>query len=246
MNTTQTLGEKIRNFRTEFGISQMDLELQIESATGSISRMENGQTNPTKETIISISKALHLNTFQIASLFGIDIWTFESFLPILNKVLTLDTLEEVLDTTVNELVFSMGYLASAILLKKEGGIYFAKIANSKISQAVIDAIPKPLGEYLIPVDHEDNLVAKAVQENQYFLTHKTVEYCFPAFTADDSNAFEKMTGDKSNIIFPLIIEGQQPFGAIIFKKKAKDDFKSEIDLLQKVTSQIAIAVWRAL
>ena len=44
----QTLGNKIRAFRERAGLSQMQLELEIEMSPGSLSRIENNQVNPTK------------------------------------------------------------------------------------------------------------------------------------------------------------------------------------------------------
>lgn len=68
-----SIGQKIREYRSRAGISQLELETLLEDAPGSLSRIESGKTNPTKETIIDIAKALNLNTIEIASLFGIDL-----------------------------------------------------------------------------------------------------------------------------------------------------------------------------
>lgn len=67
------IGNKIRYFRRKAGITQFELELRINASYGSISRMENGLTNPTKETLFAIASALDLTPFETAQLFGIDI-----------------------------------------------------------------------------------------------------------------------------------------------------------------------------
>lgn len=66
-----TLGEKIRMFRKRAGLSQSDLELEIDASFGSLSRIENDQTNPTKETLMKISKVLGLREDEISYLFQI-------------------------------------------------------------------------------------------------------------------------------------------------------------------------------
>ncbi|MFS8130694.1 MAG: helix-turn-helix domain-containing protein [Candidatus Dojkabacteria bacterium] len=66
-----TIGQKIRKFRFKAGLTQLDLELEIDASSGSISRIESGNVNPTKETLFSISKALKLNEIETAYLFGI-------------------------------------------------------------------------------------------------------------------------------------------------------------------------------
>jgi transcriptional regulator with XRE-family HTH domain len=73
MDITQqlTLGEKIRNFRKRAGMSQLDLEVAIDAATGSISRIESGKVNPTKETILQVGKVLNLKEKELEDLLEI-------------------------------------------------------------------------------------------------------------------------------------------------------------------------------
>ena len=64
------LGDKIRYFRKRAGLTQGGLELKINLAPGSISRIENNKINPTKETILDIAKALKLNSLELNYLIG--------------------------------------------------------------------------------------------------------------------------------------------------------------------------------
>lgn len=66
------IGKKIKFFRVRAGLSQLDLELAIHAAQGSISRIESGRVNPTKETIWSIATHMGLGREDTASLFGLD------------------------------------------------------------------------------------------------------------------------------------------------------------------------------
>ena len=67
------VGSLIKEFRKMRGISQMSLDLDIDTAPGSISRIETGRVEPRKETIIRIASALGLNLKELVSLFGIEI-----------------------------------------------------------------------------------------------------------------------------------------------------------------------------
>jgi transcriptional regulator with XRE-family HTH domain len=51
-------------------MSQLELEAAIDSSAGAISRIENNQVNPTKETILNIAKILNLNNIEIDYLIG--------------------------------------------------------------------------------------------------------------------------------------------------------------------------------
>lgn len=63
-----TLGDKIKAFRKRSGMSQLELETEVGMAVGSVSRIESGKINPTKETIHQVSQALKLNQRELADL----------------------------------------------------------------------------------------------------------------------------------------------------------------------------------
>lgn len=72
METKSTLlGQRIRYFRKRSGLSQLELETQIGTSAGSISRIENGEVNPTKETLTKIAEILKLLPREIEYLMGI-------------------------------------------------------------------------------------------------------------------------------------------------------------------------------
>lgn len=70
MSHSQVIGQKVRNFRKDRGLSQLELETLIDASPGSISRIEKSDTNPTKETLGRIAKALSLNKFEVDHLVG--------------------------------------------------------------------------------------------------------------------------------------------------------------------------------
>ena len=70
MEDQKVLGQRIRSFRKRAGLSQMNLELELESSPGSLSRIENGEVNPTKETLYKISDHLDLSNQERQYLYG--------------------------------------------------------------------------------------------------------------------------------------------------------------------------------
>jgi len=70
MINQKTLGIRIRFFRNRSNISQLNLENEIGMSAGSLSRIESGGINPTKETIIKIAKILNLTSYEIQYLIG--------------------------------------------------------------------------------------------------------------------------------------------------------------------------------
>jgi len=71
--TAAIIGQRIRKFRETKGITQQDLEFAIDAASGHISRIESGKTNPTKETLNAISTALKLNLNEKLILLGLNV-----------------------------------------------------------------------------------------------------------------------------------------------------------------------------
>lgn len=65
-----TLGKKLRFFRTRAGVSQQEIENEIGLSSGTLSRIENGETNPTKETLFKIIKLLKLGKLETEYLIG--------------------------------------------------------------------------------------------------------------------------------------------------------------------------------
>ncbi len=66
----EEVGKKIRHLRKISGLSQMQLEVAANAAPGSISRIENGKVNPSKETLNNIANALNLTPTVRSYLFG--------------------------------------------------------------------------------------------------------------------------------------------------------------------------------
>lgn len=65
------IGARIRHFRRMKGFSQLQLEVAIGASPGSISRMENGVINPTKETLLKIAEILKLSSQHTSYILGV-------------------------------------------------------------------------------------------------------------------------------------------------------------------------------
>jgi transcriptional regulator with XRE-family HTH domain len=240
-----TLGQKIKQFRKRAALSQFDLELEIGASHGHISKIEKGHKNPEKETIIDIAYALKLNTFEIASLFGIDLSDINHLFAETTEILSTHKLNEVLDRTVDDLIFKMGYLASMIMLVDGDRVCFSALTMSNIAKKTIGCLNKPPGSLSLSLSRDSsNLTVKAIKENNLYFTHHTRDYTVPAVTIEIADRIQEVTGDKSNIIYPLCTDGT-PFGAIIYVKKYESDFSDERDTLEVISKQIAVAIQNA-
>ncbi len=64
------IGRRLKYFRKRADISQLDLEIALDMSQGSVSRIESGKVNPTKETVLSIAWKLNMNDREIDYVIG--------------------------------------------------------------------------------------------------------------------------------------------------------------------------------
>ncbi len=65
--TNIELGEKIRKIRELKGLTQQNIADQIKTTQKHLSRIENGQTSPTFEMLVSITKCLEISLNELLS-----------------------------------------------------------------------------------------------------------------------------------------------------------------------------------
>ncbi|OGC69566.1 hypothetical protein A2415_03255 [candidate division WWE3 bacterium RIFOXYC1_FULL_39_7] len=242
--TKSQLGEKIRNYRTRKGVSQFELELYMNTSPGRISKIENGKINPDKETIIEIAKFLKLKSSEISSLFGIDYLDLAHLSKDLSKLILLNTKENIIDFVVDDLSLKLGYIASAIFINEQGRIYMRGLTKSKYSRQALAVLSKPLNEYYMEIQNAPhNLVVKSLVKEKFYKTNKTSKYTSPLVSVKEANKIQLITGDKSNIIIPLLCNDEK-IGAIVFVSKYKTDFSEDLDILKLVSEQIATTLYR--
>lgn len=240
-----TLGNKIRKYRKDRRVSQLELELEIETSPGRISKIENGIINPDKETIIKIAYALKLDTPDIASLFGISIPKLEPLFNIINRILICREKNEVIELTVNDLVLKLGFIASALFLVENDRVYLRGLTSSSLSQKAIQVLKKPLDDsYMILSRDLENLTVKSINTNSMQITDYTYRYCTPLISKEVADEVQRVTGDKSAVIFPLIVKDEK-IGALAFVKKISSDFLNEQEILKVISTQIAIALFNS-
>lgn len=61
----------LKLYRKRAKLSQLELEIMADLSFGTICRIENGKTNPSKETLIKISSVLSLKPLEILNLLGV-------------------------------------------------------------------------------------------------------------------------------------------------------------------------------
>ena len=86
-------GERLKSYRLKNHLSQMELAEKIGSATSSISHLENGTHSPSLETLLKLSRVLHI---------GVDDILCDSLPAVAESHLDRDFEELLLDCSVQE------------------------------------------------------------------------------------------------------------------------------------------------
>lgn len=242
----KTIGGKIRFFRKRAGLSQIELESEINGAAGFISRIESGTINPSKETLLKIIEALDLSAKESAGLFSLDINNdLVRVLNVSKKISSSQNLDDVLQNAVNEIAYELKLLGAAIYILKEDRLYSRTFTNTWYSELALKIINKPLGSQSMGMkDNPDNLLVKCINEKkpQYSLFAR--DFASPMVHRKIIDILQRLAKHKCGISFP-IYSGEKPLGAILFSKNYVDDFKEEMDVLNAFVGYIGDVIVNA-
>jgi transcriptional regulator with XRE-family HTH domain len=239
------IGDTIKQFRKRKGLSQLDLEMKIDSAQGTISRIENGQVNPSKETLLRIIEALDLRGYDAATLFGININDFVHIIDISKKLNDTLDLDDVLQKAVNDICYELDLIGSSLLLVEGNKLYSKTVTQSGLVKLGLKIIGKPLKTLSASlVKDTNNLLIKSVNNRQFYIGYKMTDFLIPQVSVRICHLLEKISGFKVGVVFPLIISGNV-LGCIFFGTNKSLDINRELPVLKAFTDHIAVAIHNA-
>lgn len=249
-NMDTELGNRIKQFRNRACISQLELEMRIETSPGSISRIENGQVNPTKETLLKIVEALDLNPFEYASIFNLHVKEIPQLVRSLNHMNSSLSFDQALQNTVDAIAKELN-LTSAVFIvnESEQSIHSKTFNKTWFTDIVVKLVLKILGKKFEDVSaslihHKDNLLIKTVNEKQSFYVGDLEQCTVHAYPSDLSKAVSKVIGFKSGITFPILME-DKCIGAMLYIANYETNFDYLLPILKAFNDHLSIALSNA-
>ncbi len=251
-----SIGQKIREFRKRSKLSQLDLEIEIDASPGSISRIESGDTNPTKETIHKISEVLKLTAEELAILFGIElskniseIENYEDIKANYKKsmnpysfILEMDlnnTLESILDE-----LDEMGFVYPAIYLKQQDNELY-QLKKARVSENSLSFANEILEKEIYEVEYtiaDKTLVTHAILTGQIQTSEELFELLFPHL--GNIYSLQGSVNTQLTIALPLKINSNV-IGCITFQYKEKELSDKQIESLTEFANNSASAIYTA-
>jgi transcriptional regulator with XRE-family HTH domain len=242
-----SVGQKIKKYRARKGISQFKLETEIGASPGSISRIESGRINPTKETLLSVSNSLGLDDHQIADLFQVPFSTTEKTLKIVNEISESLDIEEIMQTAVNSIANQLQYITVCIFLLGEDRVLHAKYLNENSkTRLIIRAIGKSFNKlYVSEKLNKENLILKSALNKNIYEDDDLINFAKGAVPDSVTKYIQKISEVKRAIAIPLLLPNERSLGSVYFAKKEEKDYSKEIPILKSLASQIAININKA-
>lgn len=234
MTNNKPVGTIIREFRTREGFSQFDLELLCNFSNGSLSRIESGATNPTKETISKLIEKLKLNSYEAAMLYKLDIDLIPQLMSSMRKINTATTIEQLLQLSVDEIVQRFNLLGAMFFLI-EGDVLKAKTyANTWYKDFVLKTLTPPFHKLSSPMDNPDNLLIKSIKEDRIIQTEDISNVGLPFMSSNILSIVIKFLKVKSVLIIPLK-EDSKIIGTMLFTRSYESNFEDEIKIFTEYT-----------
>lgn len=248
------LGNKIRQFRQRAGLSQMQLELEIDAAPGSLSRIESGQVNPTKETLNKISQILKLEIQETATLFNIDLDAvmaekdkyFEASSLALDLIELNRGKEKDLEPTLNLLLEDMEkrlkfpWIGIFLLNAEKGTLSIKKTNAPKLAIDLVNKfVDKPIYEINIDIS-ERNLLCQALSSKRIYQSRKLSDHLHPYVGQNLSEIIEKIIGTTTILSVPISYK-EQGIGVMCIGLTEKTLNSNITDFIQFAADKIGIA-----
>lgn len=247
MDNQATIGQKIKQFRKRAGISQLELEMRIGTSPGSISRIESGEVNPTKETLVKIIEKLDLRNTDAASLFNLDLIELPKLVKLAKKLSNTLDLEAILQNSANSIALELNLLGVVICLIEGDKLKAKTFTQSWYTRLVLNILPIPFHKL------EVNLSDPAFKKNKFYdviqtrspvIRERLSDFCVPPLPLNIANLAQKVSSHKCAISFPLISD-ENCIGVILFTKNHVDDFKNEYPILEAFSEHIASSIVNA-
>lgn len=236
-----TLGEKIKYYRQRSSKSQLELELETGLSTGTISRIEKGVINPTKETLSRIAEVLKLKPSEVAYLLDLHIFSIYELIEAIEKISNAITSEATLQTAV-DIMYDLypNYNGGFILLPDATNSFLSvktvsKIPNIDFLEPIIN---KSIPDVKLLLYHR-NICVKSYTQNMIFQSFNMVDFTRDTLPDAVSNTLGIVLKFGSGVMMPLKYRGKV-IGSIAFTKRVKQIFNiEEIKMLELLNEKIA-------
>lgn len=236
-----SIGQKIRMYRKRSGLSQLQLELEIDASPGFISRIESGKVNPTKETIYKLGQVLKLSFIENADVFDLNKFPLVELLEVYSKFETYrnkENCDSQLEQILTDIASILNYMSIIVLLKK-GNYLYAQFASHTTFVEKSLKVVGPLREHRVNIDkYPNNYFVKSILSKKIIEADSVMQIGLGMISMNSAKLIQIISKHKRGIAVPML-HGSDVLGCVYFTKHSVEEFSYEYKLLQLITDRIS-------
>jgi transcriptional regulator with XRE-family HTH domain len=239
------LGERLKSFRKRANLSQLELELRIGAASGSLSKIERGETNPTKETLIKIIEVLDIKPKDAARLFDINVEQDIANLVSASHNLNSLDLNQVTNGFVNGIVKELNFIGGLIWLKEGDFLKSTPFTDAWYTKLLLKLVPKLMTSISVPLaepEYKDNYLARATLDGRVYFSEDFADFTQPMFPRKISDTIEQIMRIRATVAIPITIEGNKCIGVATAASENAVELKDKVPILEAFTRQISLTL----
>lgn len=239
----QNIGNLIKRYRLRSGMSQLDLECEINAGFGSISKIENGKVDPTKETLSKIAHVLNLSAHETASLYSIDLNEYRTLISSVNEIHLQPDLPSTLQIAVNETYKHLKLHGAAVMLLEGDTLRLKTISQSWYAQKVLELVGFNLNSYELPINaNYTNAILQAANSKRLVLVNTVAECIEPMLNHKTCVIMDKLINAQGLGAVPILDTGNKLIGIMPFSYNGENTVNEKLPILMGYCDAIAAAI----
>ncbi|HAC55931.1 TPA: hypothetical protein DCF80_00375 [Candidatus Saccharibacteria bacterium] len=110
----------------------------------------------------------------------------------------------------------LGIVVLLLADRSNNAIHRIALSNTEMASGAVAYSAKPFHDIVVPLDDDENLIAKTIQTGEHQLTEDWAGLFVPALTPDEARFNQAGAGVACSAVYPLLVGDKEPFGAMIF------------------------------
>jgi transcriptional regulator with XRE-family HTH domain len=224
-----SLGELIRTYRVRKSLSQMELELAIDAALGSVSRFELGKVNPSKETLGKMIEVLELSPLEAAKLYDVNINYFAEMINLANKINTVQSIEELFRMVITEISDILSLTGGAMYVVEGNKLVLKALTDNTLTMKALSFLPFPFEKIHFQLKPDSpNTIVQSVFTKKIISTNKLSQTVTPIISENLADTIQKYTKIKTVLVTPYLYNsvciGTSAFGKLDESTETEREF----------------------
>lgn len=225
-------GAIIRKLRKSRKVSQFELEAAIGAGFGSISKIELGKVEASKQTLIKIVEFLKLAPHEVSILYSIDLNHYRKIISSINSLYAQKGIEDVLQTIVDEISSNLGYIGVSSFLIEENYIVYKTVSKQWFTSKILAILGSEIRNIRFNLEMTDPTPQVVSVLNRSLVISSSLSDCMrPCINSNIADIIQRIVGLDRIAYLPIISSGSNVLGLIGVGMAKDHPFEEELPIL---------------